>query len=231
VNGLDTKSAELGSFEIDWDREARTGVSEVVLCAHKSAAQIEAIAATAVRAGRRLLFTRLTAEGFAALEATTQVLLDYDSSSATAILGGGVAADPITGVGIVAAGTSDMQVAREAARSLAFHGYAGPIIADVGVAGLWRLMRRIEEIRQFDVMIAVAGMEGALFGVLAGLLEAPVIAVPTSVGYGVSFGGTCALHAALASCAPGLVVVNIDNGFGAAAAAIKMLRVRRHGAG
>jgi NCAIR mutase (PurE)-related protein len=105
------------------------------------------------------------------------------------------------------------------------------VIADVGVAGLWRLLRRLEEIRAFKVVIAVAGMEGALFSVLAGLVEAPVIAVPVSVGYGVAAGGQGALSSALASCAPGLVTVNIDNGFGAACAAIKMLRVARTGRG
>jgi NCAIR mutase (PurE)-related protein len=109
--------------------------------------------------------------------------------------------------------------------TLAFHGYEAPIIADVGVAGLWRLMERLEEIRGFRVVIAVAGMEGALFSVLAGLLGAPVIAVPSSVGYGVAAGGHVALNTALASCAPGLVVVNIDNGFGAACAAIAMMGV------
>ena len=221
------KSVEFSSFEVDWDRETRTGVSEALLCAHKSPAQIEAIVAAAQALGRRLLLTRLTAEGFAALGAGTRALLDYEVGSGTAVLGARLAAGPIPGIGIVAAGTSDMPVAMEAARSLAFHGYDAPIIADVGVAGLWRLMRRIEEIRQFDVVIATAGMEGALFSVLAGLLAAPVVAVPTSVGYGVSSGGSSALHAALASCAPGLVVVNIDNGFGAASAAIKMLRIGR----
>jgi pyridinium-3,5-biscarboxylic acid mononucleotide synthase len=218
---------EDAEFEIDWDREARTGVSEAVLCGHKSAAQIDAMVAAAVAAGRRLLLTRLTTQGFAALGAATRALIDYDAASGTAVLGERLAASPIPGVGIVAAGTSDMPVALEVARSLAFHGYAAPVIADVGVAGLWRLMRRIEEIRRFDVVIAVAGMEGALFSVLAGLLDAPVVAVPTSVGYGVSYGGSAALHAALAGCAPGLVVVNIDNGFGAASAAIKMLRIGR----
>jgi NCAIR mutase (PurE)-related protein len=215
------------SFEMDWDRETRTGVAEAVLCGHKSPAQIDAMVAAAQGAGRRLLLTRLSQEGFAALGAGTRALLDYEAGSGTAVLGERLAASPIPGIGIVAAGTSDMPVAMEAARSLTFHGYAAPIIADIGVAGLWRLMRRIEEIRRFDVVIAAAGMEGALFSVLAGLIDAPVVAVPTSVGYGVSFGGNSALHAALASCAPGLVVVNIDNGFGAAAAAIKMLRIGR----
>ena len=127
------------------------------------------------------------------------------------------------GIGIVAAGTSDLPIAAEAARTLAFLGFDAPVIADVGVAGLWRLMRRLDEIRAHRVVIAVAGMEGALFSVLAGLIDAPVIAVPASVGYGVSAGGMAALHSALASCAPGVLTVNIDNGFGAAVAAVKMV--------
>ena len=106
-----------------------------------------------------------------------------------------------------------------------FFGKPALLVLDVGVAGLWRLLERMEEIRRCRVVIAVAGMEGALFSVLAGLVRAPVIAVPTSVGYGVAEGGKAALSSALASCAPGLVTVNIDNGFGAAAAAVKMLNV------
>jgi len=209
-------------FQIDWDRESRTGVPEAVFCARKTTAQIEAIIGLAHAAGRRLLFTRLGQAEYAALSRPSTALLDYEPLSSTAILGGIVdlTADS---VGIVAAGTSDLSVAREAARTLAFAGHGAPVIADVGVAGLWRLMDRIEEIRKFRVLIAVAGMEGALFSVLAGLVSAPVIAVPTSVGYGVANGGTTALHAALASCSPGLVVVNIDNGYGAASAAIKLL--------
>lgn len=213
-------------FRIDWDREQRTGVPEAIFCERKSAEQIGAIIAAAQAENRRLFLTRFNAAAFAGLAPDVAELLDYDPLSSTAILG------PIRetnerGIGIVAAGTSDLPVAREAARALAFQGCEAPVIADVGVAGLWRLMERIEEIRRFHIVIAVAGMEGALFGVLAGLIAAPVIALPTSVGYGVAAGGVVALHSALASCAPGLVVVNIDNGFGAAAAALKILGARR----
>ena len=116
-----------------------------------------------------------------------------------------------------------MRVATEARETLRFNGFQPSLISDVGVAGLWRLLDRIDEIRQASVVIAVAGMEGALFSVLGGLISAPIIAVPTSVGYGVSRDGKTALTSALASCAPGIVTVNIDNGFGAAVAAIKML--------
>jgi NCAIR mutase (PurE)-related protein len=209
---------------IDWDREARTGFAEAVLCSHKSAAQIAGIVTAAQARGARLLLTRLDAALFAELPADARQPLDHDPVSRTAILGGAVPC-AASGVGIVAAGTSDMPVALEASRTLAFAGHAAPVIADVGVAGLWRLIERRDELARCRVVIAVAGMEGALFSVIGGLVEAPVIAVPTSVGYGVSAGGVAALNSALASCAPGVTTVNIDNGFGAAAAAIKMLRV------
>lgn len=215
---------DFAEFQIDWDRERRTGVPEAIFSQGKTAAQIGAIVAAA--ADRRLLLTRLSAVAHETLAPEVRDALDYDPLSATAVLGGGI---PLaaSGIGIVAAGTSDLPVAREAARTLAFAGHRTEIIADVGVAGLWRLTARIDTLRQFRILIAVAGMEGALFSVLAGLVDAPVVAVPTSVGYGVAEGGRAALHSALASCAPGLVVVNIDNGFGAAAAALKMLRAGR----
>jgi NCAIR mutase (PurE)-related protein len=209
-------------FEIDWQREARTGVAEALFCEGKTAAQIAAILEAA--ADRRLLLTRLDAEKFAALPEAQRRRLDHDPLSRTAFFGP-VPPPNLDGIGIVCAGTSDLPVAREAARSLAFAGYAAPIVADVGVAGLWRLMNRLDDIRRHAVVIAVAGMEGALFTVLGGLIDAPLIAVPTSVGYGVAAGGRAALTTALASCAPGIVTVNIDNGFGAAAAAIRMARL------
>lgn len=211
----------LSEFQIDWDRERRTGVPEAILCEAKTGTQIDGIIAAS--AGQRLLLTRLSASAHRELAPETRGLLDYDPLSGTAVLGEPIALVD-SGIGIVAAGTSDLPVTREAARTLAFFGHRAEIIADVGVAGLWRLMDRLDALRQCRILIAVAGMEGALFGVLAGLVRAPVIAVPTSVGYGVAKGGKAALNAALASCAPGLVVVNIDNGFGAAAAALKMLR-------
>ncbi|HTH98240.1 MAG TPA: nickel pincer cofactor biosynthesis protein LarB [Stellaceae bacterium] len=208
-------------FTMDWDRGARTGVPEAVLCDAKTPAQIEAILAEARAGGRRLLLTRLSIESHERLSAGVRDGLDYDPLSRTAILGT-VDALP-SPIGIVAAGTSDLPVAREAQRSLAFCGHDAAIIADVGVAGLWRLTARLDEIRRCRIVIAVAGMEGALFSVLGGLVAAPVIAVPSSVGYGVAAGGHAALTSALASCAPGVVTVNIDNGFGAAMAALKML--------
>lgn len=212
-------------FQMDWDRESRTGVAEAVLCGHKNPVQISAIARAARAEERRLLLTRLDRSVLDALDADIVRELDYDPVSRTAILGQFPCME-LGGVGIVCAGTSDMPVACEALRTLAFHGLAAPIVADIGVAGLDRLLRRIEEIRRFEVVIAIAGMEGALFSVLAGLIAAPVIAVPTSIGYGVAFDGSVALNSALASCAPGVMVVNIDNGFGAAVAALKIVACR-----
>ncbi len=213
----------MNEFEIDWAREQRTGISEAVFCEHKTPAQIAAILSAAGE--RPLLLTRLDAQKYQDLAALLRIGLDYDAASRTAFHHPAEKA-LLSGVGIVCAGTSDLPVAREAQRTLAFYGHSAPIVSDVGVAGLWRLMQRLEEIRSFAIVIAVAGMEGALFGVLAGLVRAPLIAVPSSVGYGVAANGRAALIGALASCAPGLVCVNIDNGFGAAGAALRILQGR-----
>ncbi len=217
----------MSEFELDWDREARTGTAEAVFCTGKSVEQIASVIESVRSQKRRILLTRLTPERFASLSEGVRGALDYDPISNTAIVGEVRTQGDARSAVIVAAGTSDLPVAAEARRTLAFHGIDAPIIADVGVAGLWRVMKRLDEIRQFRVVIVVAGMEGALFGVVAGLVKAPVIAVPVSVGYGVGAGGHAALTAALASCAPGVVAVNIDNGFGAAIAAIKILAALR----
>jgi pyridinium-3,5-biscarboxylic acid mononucleotide synthase len=217
----------MSDFVMDWQREQRTGISEAVLCEGKTAAQIDAILRDAGE--RPLLLTRLDGALFDALPADRRAALDHDPLSRTAFHGP-VPVPALGGVCVVCAGTSDLPVAREAVRSLEFAGHEAALIADVGVAGLWRLMERIEEIRTHSVVIAVAGMEGALFSVLAGLVAAPVIAAPTSVGYGVAAGGRVALHSALASCAAGLTCVNIDNGFGAACAALRILGAIRKAA-
>jgi NCAIR mutase (PurE)-related protein len=208
-------------IRMDWQREARTGIGEAVFCAGKTPDQIGGIVHLARHHGRRLLLTRLEHEQFHCLDAAAREALDYDAPSRTAMLGGAAASAESGVAAIVCAGTSDLPVALEARRTLAFYGIAAPLVADVGVAGLWRLQERIAEIAAFPIVIAVAGMEGALFSVLAGAVPGLVIAVPTSIGYGVAAGGTTALYGALASCAPGIVTVNIDNGFGAACAAVK----------
>lgn len=211
---------------MDWQREARTGLVEAVYANGKSAACIAEIVAQAVAGGHRLLLTRLPSGGFAALPPATAAALDYDETSQTAVLGP-LADKAEPEVAIVCGGMSDLPVVQEIRRTLQFAGVGACVVADVGVAGLWRLLDRIDEIRPFPVVIAVAGMEGALFSVLAGLVSAPLIAVPVSVGYGVSAGGRLALDSALGSCGPGVVAVNIDNGFGAAQAALRILKLLR----
>ena len=209
-------------FLLDRAREARIGLPEAIFCAGKTVAQIEAILA---RASFPLLLTRLDRARRDALDAAWRDRLDYDAVSMTAVFGGTMpdAAAPAR-VAVVTAGTSDVAVAREAMRTLLFSGHAAVAIDDVGVAGLWRVLARVDELRRFPVVIAVAGMDAALPSVLAGLLPGAIVAVPTSVGYGVAAGGRAALDAILASCAPGIAVVNIDNGYGAACAALRILR-------
>ncbi len=213
----------MDDFKLDWERIARTGTAEAVLCDPKSPSQVGAIVAHAQSLGRRLLLTRLDRDKLDRLDVAIRQALDYDEVSRTAILGPLPAPRGPARVAIVCGGTSDVAVAGEAARTLAFAGEASSRFVDVGVAGLWRLMEHLDDIRAHRVVIAIAGMEGAIFSVLAGLVPSAVIAVPTSVGYGVAAGGQAALHAALASCASGLAVVNIDNGFGAAHVALRML--------
>jgi NCAIR mutase (PurE)-related protein len=213
----------MSEFCLDWERNARCGTTEAVLCEPKSAAQVDAIVRHALELDRRLLLTRLAQPQFEQLSARVRDALDYEPASRTAILGALPAPLRTGRVVIVSGGTSDVPVAGEAARTLAFAGEQAAVLADVGVAGLWRLTERLDDIRRHRVVIAVAGMEGALFSVLAGLVPCAMIAVPTSVGYGVAQGGQVALHAALASCASGIAVVNIDNGFGAAHAALRIL--------
>ncbi|MCC6868984.1 MAG: nickel pincer cofactor biosynthesis protein LarB [Burkholderiales bacterium] len=210
-------------FRFDWDRAARTGTSEAVLCDGKSEAQIAAIVQHVAARSGRLLLTRLAADRHAQLPAATRGVLDYDEISRTAFLGPLPPLRAAARVAIVCGGTSDVPVAIEAERTLRFAGEAVSRYVDVGVAGLWRLMEHLDDIRAHHIVLCVAGMEGALFSVLTGLVASAVIAVPTSVGYGVAAGGRAALHSALASCASGLAVVNIDNGFGAAHVALRML--------
>jgi NCAIR mutase (PurE)-related protein len=207
----------------DFQRRERIGLSEAVFCLGKTPGQIEQAIAAADAHGVTLLLTRLAPETFAILPPPAQAALDYDAMSRTAIRGPWrpPAGEPV--LAVVTAGTSDLPVAREALRTLAFYGLAAREIADVGVAGLWRILQHEEELRRYPAVIVAAGMEGALFSVVGGLVRGVVIAVPTSTGYGAARGGETALHAALASCAPGVVTVNIDNGYGAACAAIRAL--------
>jgi pyridinium-3,5-biscarboxylic acid mononucleotide synthase len=211
-------------FKVDFERGARIGLDEALFCESKTIDQISAIV-DAVRAKTgRMLLTRLDQTKYEALAGRPGAQLEYDSLSRTAILGHPHPILVSAPVAIVMAGASDLPVGREAARTLSFAGQPYREYTDIGVAGLWRLLERIEDIRLSPIVIVAAGMDAALISVVGGLVSAPVIALPTSVGYGVALGGATALHAALASCAPGISVVNIDNGYGAACAALRIAR-------
>lgn len=208
----------------DVSRAERIGLDEAIFCAGKSVDQIEAILGEARTRGARLLLTRLAAEQLHDVSAGARAALDYDPLSRTAFFGATRARAGVPRVVILSAGTSDLSAAREAVRTLAWYGEPAAEFHDVGVAGLWRLTDRLEEIRRFPVLIVAAGMDAALLSVVGGLVRGCVIGLPTSIGYGVASGGRTALDAMLASCAPGLAVVNIDNGYGAACIALRMLR-------
>ena len=210
----------------DDTRRGRIGFDESIYCAGKSPSQIDGILARSIESDRPLLLTRLDIGAFHDLADAHRAALDYDAVSRTAFLGARAAEPPRPArVAVVTAGTSDVPVAKETVRTLSYHGEPALEIYDVGVAGLWRLLERIEEIRAVPVVVAVAGMEASLPSVVGGQVPGLVVAVPTSNGYGVSAGGRVALDASLSSCAPGLAVVNIDNGYGAACIALRALRL------
>ena len=213
----------MSEFDLDLLRAERVGLDEALFCAGKTDGQVARIVETVTGAGRSMLLTRLEAGRHALLDEKVRALLDYDPVSRTGFLGPRRRVRETARVAVVCAGTSDLPVSREAARTLEYYGERASEFNDVGVAGLHRLLGRIAEIRAHEIVIAVAGMDAALVSVLGGLVKAPVIAVPTSVGYGAARGGETALGASLASCAAGVTVVNIDNGFGAACAAMRIL--------
>jgi NCAIR mutase (PurE)-related protein len=216
---------DLGFAKVDHHRALRRGFPETVFGAGKTPEQIAAIVERITARGQRVLVTRTTAEVHRKVAETRPEArfheaarcLTVETTPATTLPGR---------IAVCAAGTSDLPVAEEAVVTASFHGAAVERIYDVGVSGLHRLLDRAETIRQADVVIVVAGMEGALPSVVAGLVDSPVVAVPTSVGYGASFNGLAALLAMLNSCASGVGVVNIDNGFGAAHLACLILRGR-----
>jgi len=208
---------------LDFDRENRTGLAEAVFCQSKSLHQLQEICEQVEGASRSMLFTRLSAEVFGQLSETLPAnFLEYDVVSRTAFHGAYKSRSKDL-VAVVTGGSSDVPVAREASRTLEFYGHKCLEIDDAGVAGLWRITERLDELRQRKVIICIAGMDAALPTVLGGLVPASIIAVPTSIGYGMARNGETALQSMLVSCAPGLVVVNIDNGYGAACGAIRIL--------
>jgi NCAIR mutase (PurE)-related protein len=215
---------------LDLGRRQRLGMVEAIWGEHKSAEQIARIFEALHAAGELGLATRISPEKAAAVAAllpASELVLRHHAQARCLTTGILPMPDPHMGrVAVLGGGTSDLPVAAEAQLALACHGIGAKLVLDVGVAGLHRLLDRLDELRDATVLIACAGMEGALPTVLAGLLPQPVIGVPVAVGYGVSAGGVAALHGMLASCAPGLSVVNIDNGYGAAMAALRILSSR-----
>ena len=209
-------------LHFDFDRLERIGLPEAVLCQGKSVQQLENILAELLENETVALLTRLDESSHASI--SRKFDLDYDPVSRTAFLGKPLSASSKSDVAVVAAGTSDLPVAAEAMRTLEFHGQQPRLICDIGVAGLWRLNKYLDTLKGCDALIVVAGMDGALPSVVGGLVGSLVIAVPSSTGYGVANKGQTALNAALSSCAPGVVVVNIDNGYGAAIACLRACR-------
>ena len=220
--------ADIGFAKLDLTRGLRTGMGETVYCAGKTKEQLAKILQAFQAEGVPVLGTRCSPEQAAFVRASG-LPAEYDEPSSTLVLGADKQPRLLGLIAVCTGGTADLPVAEEAARTAEFFGAEVCRHYDVGVAGIHRLFARLEEIRKADAVVAVAGMEGALPGVLAGLIEAPVIAVPTSVGYGASFHGLSALLTMINSCAEGVSVVNIDNGFGAAVQACRILRIKNRG--
>lgn len=205
---------DLGHTVLDTHRDQRNGASEVIFGAGKTAEQLSDIIAAMRDRGSNILVTRLAPETHAQLSGLTAAD-HYDVQTQLWWHRAQVPTPTPSHIAVVTAGTSDLAVAEEAALTAEFYGTSVTRIFDVGVAGLHRLLARIDDLRSARVLVVVAGMEGALPSVVGGLVDKPVIAVPTSVGYGAAFEGVAALLGMLTSCASGVSVVNIDNGFGA----------------
>jgi len=209
---------DMGFAKLDHHRALRTGTPEVIFAAGKTAVQVAAIFARMAHAGGNVLATRASREMFEAVHAVEGRAEFHETARAITL----TQAPMIPGKGtiaVVCAGTSDLPVAEEAVVTASLMGNAVELIADVGVAGIHRLLAQKSSLQSARVLIVCAGMEGALPTVVGGLVNAAVIAVPTSVGYGASFGGVAALLGMLNTCSPNVSVVNIDNGFGAASIA------------
>jgi len=215
---------DLGFAKADLARVKRCGIGEVIYAAGKTPQQVAELAVALAADGEPVLTTRATAAHADAVRAHFSAAI-WNETARTIVVPGRQQRDAVGHIAIVAAGTSDLPVVEEAAVTAAFFGARVERHIDVGVAGVHRLVNRLEEIRRARVVIAVAGMEGALPSVLGGLIDKPLIAVPTSVGYGLHMDGLAAFLAMLNSCAPGVTVVNVDNGFGAAVAAVLINRL------
>jgi hypothetical protein len=211
---------DLGFAKLDHHRALRTGMPEVIFASGKTTWQVAEIFARMARAGGNVLATRVSPEMFETIQAAEprdrKVRAEYHETARAITLAQAPTVPGKGTIGVVCAGTSDLPVAEEAAVTARLMGNAVEVIADVGVAGIHRLLARKDSLQSARVLIVCAGMEGALPTVVGGLVNAPVIAVPTSVGYGASLGGVAALLGMLNTCTPNIAVVNIDNGFGAA---------------
>jgi NCAIR mutase (PurE)-related protein len=214
---------DLGFARIDTHRALRAGFPEVILCEGKSAEQVAAIAARIAETGVTVLATRAEPDVFEAVREKCPTAT-YNAEARTIVVPGEGAPEPRGSVLVLSAGTADIPVAEEAAVVAEVAGCRVERVYDVGVAGIHRLLDKLDSIHKADCIVVAAGMEGALPSVVAGLGGGPVVAVPTSVGYGASFAGIAPLLTMLNSCAGGVVVVNIDNGFGAGYAAALIAR-------
>lgn len=213
-----------GFARIDTDRPRRTGMPEVIFCPGKTSEQVIKIIQSLRDAGQNVLATRASEEMARAVIAALPEVMHHPSARALTleIKPRGAA---FGAVAVLSAGTADLPVAEEAALTAEWMGANVTRIFDVGVAGLHRLLKHLPSLREQRALVVVAGMEGALPSVVGGLVQCPIVAVPTSVGYGMNLGGIAALLAMLNSCAPGITVVNVDNGFGAGVAAALINRV------
>jgi NCAIR mutase (PurE)-related protein len=219
--------ADLGFAQVDMHRALRKGFPEVIFGSGKTPEQVVSIAARILEREQRILITRVNGEHARVLRRKFRRAVHHQAARCVTVEKSPLSKRPGS-VAVLCAGTSDLPVAEEAAVTADIMGNQVERIYDVGVAGLHRLLRRLELIQSANVIIAVAGMEGALPSVVAGLVSRPVIAVPTSVGYGASFGGLAALLGMLNSCGSGVTVVNIDNGFGAGYAASQINQLAEH---
>ena len=201
--------------KIDHHRELRSGLPEVIYSQGKSITQLKKIIQSLKNANSDTLATKLSSDTYKKLKTSLPKSAKYNEQAQTLVIRNKKVKQPVGLITIVTAGTSDISIAEEAAVTADLLGSRVETIFDVGVAGLHRLLDNIEEIKKARVLIVVAGMEGALASVVGGLVSQPIIAVPTSIGYGASFNGISALLTMLNSCATGIAVVNIDNGFGA----------------
>ena len=229
TNFQDFPLKDLGFAQLDSQRQLRTGFPEVVYAAGKTPDQLCAILKYQISQNATILATRASPEHWQAVQNLHPDLAWNPLSRTISLNRHNSTTTGPDYVAVICAGTSDLPVAEEAAITVELFGFSVHRISDVGVAGLHRLLGRLDEIRQASVIIAVAGMEGALPSVLGGLVSRPIIAVPTSIGYGASFGGLSALLTMLNSCSAGISVVNIDNGFGAGYQAGTIMKAIREG--